>query len=152
MDQPVFFEYHYVNHAWGFQENGWLIDGEGNIRSFNQPDDYIPGLRGAYLKQEDLEHNLALTDTIIRSVDKGELEKYKNYIPSAAKGAISKANFIAADAGASVLSCYLYDPEMNAYQYVFLAQSGDWEQFNLSQEAEKLVKWLSDFGIFWLSD
>ena len=20
VDQPVFFEYHYVNHAWGFQE------------------------------------------------------------------------------------------------------------------------------------
>lgn len=68
-DQPLYFEYHYINHAWGFQENGWLIDHEGN-----------------------------------------------------------------------------------AYQYVFLAQSGDWEQFNLSEEAEKLVKWLLDFDVFWLSD
>ena len=29
--QPVYFEYHYTNHAWGYHENGWIIDREGNI-------------------------------------------------------------------------------------------------------------------------
>ena len=147
-DQPVFFEYHYINYAWGFQENGWLIDQEGNIRSFNNPADYRQGLKGATLSLEDLEHNLGLTDSIIGNLDDGDLEKYIHYIPAAAEGEIGLSRSIAADAGSSVLSCYLYDPEMNAYQYVFLAQSGDWEQFNLSREAEKLVDWLSDFGIF----
>jgi hypothetical protein len=151
-DQPIYFEYHYINHAWGFQENGWLIDREGNIRSFDKPGDYKQGLPGAYLKKEDLEHNLALTDSIIGNVSQAELEKYINYIPGAAGGEISKYTSIAADAGASVLSCYMYDPEEDAYQYIFLAQSGDWEQFNLSEEAKKLVKWLLDFDIFWLSD
>ena len=151
-DQPVYFEYHYINHAWGFQENGWLIDREGNIRRFDHPDDYRQGLKGAYLSLEDLEHNLGLTDSIIGIVDKVELEIYKNYIPAAAEGEIDKSRSIAADAGSAVLSCYLYDPEEGAYRYVFLAQSGDWEQFNLSEEAEKLVKWLREFGVFWLSE
>ncbi len=151
-DQPVYFEYHYINHAWGFQENGWLIDLEGNIKSFNNPVDYNQGLKGVYLSLEDLEYNLGLTDSIIGHVDNGDLEKYINYIPGAADGEIGLSRSIAADAGSSVLSCYLYDPDMEAYQYVFLAQSGDWEQFNLSREAEKLVDWLTDFEIFWLSD
>ncbi|RLD24034.1 MAG: hypothetical protein DRI70_08660 [Bacteroidetes bacterium] len=151
-DQPVYFEWHYTNHAWGFQEYGWLIDQGGTIRSFNQPLDYRPGLKGAYLTLEDLEHNLGLTDSIIGKVDSTDFRKYTNYIPDAAKGTIGKSRSVAADAGSSVLSCYMYDPEMNAYQYVFLAQSGDWEQFNLSSEAEKLVEWLTEFGVFWLSD
>jgi len=151
-DQPFYFEYHYINYAWGFQENGWLIDREGNIRSFSQPEDYRLGLIGAFLSLEDLEHNLGLTDSIVGTVEVGELKKYKNYIPAAADGEIGEASSIAADAGTSVLSCYMYDPEMNAYQYVFLAQSGDWEQFNLSGDAEKIVDWLLEFDVFWLSD
>jgi len=151
-DQPLYFEYHYINHAWGFQENGWLIDREGNIRSFDNPEDYRQGVPGAYLSVDDLEYNLGLTDTIVGNVNQDELKKYINYIPQAAEGVISKSTSIAADAGSSVLSCYMYDPEENAYQYVFLAQSGDWEQFNLSEEAEKLVKWLLDYDVFWLSD
>jgi len=151
-DQPLYFEYHYINHAWGFQENGWLIDREGNIRRFDHPGDYRLGLPGAYLSLDDLEHNLGLTDSIIGTVDEVELEKHKNYIPGAAAGEIDKSRSIAADAGSAVLSCYLYIPEEDAYQYVFLAQSGDWEQFNLSEEAEKLVKWLLDFDVFWLSE
>lgn len=151
-DQPLFFEYHYINHAWGFQESGWLIDRDGNIKSFNMPEDYRIGLTGGHLSLEDLEHNLGLTDSIVGNVADGELEKYINYIPAAAEGEIGRSNSIAADAGSSVLSCYLWDPEKSAYQYVFLAQSGDWEQFNLSEEAEKLVEWLLDFDVFWLSD
>ena len=151
-DQPVYFEYHYTNYAWGFQDFGWLIDQDGNIRSFHNPSDYKIGLKGAYLSLEDLEHNLGLTDSTIGKVGERDFEKYKNYIPAASEGEIGKSRSNAADAGSSVLSCYLYDPEKNAYQYVFLAQSGDWEQFNLSVEAEKLVKWLTEFGVFWLSD
>lgn len=151
-DQPVYFEYHYSNHAWGFQEHGWFIDKEGNIRSFNKPESFVQGLIGAYLSLEELEHNLGLTDSIIGNVDPKDLEKYINFIPAASEGAIGKSKSIAADAGSSVLSCYMYDPDMDAYQYVFLAQSGDWEQFNLSTGAEKLVDWLADFEVFWLSD
>ncbi len=151
-EQPVYFEYHYYNYAWGFQENGWLIDREGNIRSFNLPENFrLPDSEG-YLDLADLEHNLWLTESVIGKVDVKELDQFIDYIPGAARGEIGEARSIAADAGSSTLSCYLYDPDKGAYQYVFLAQSGDWEQFNLSGEARKLVKWLLDFDVFWLSD
>ena len=152
MGQPVYFEYHYTNYAWGYQENGWIIDREGNIRSFNLPVDFRYHDSTGYLTIGDLEHNLALTDSIVGNVDESEFEQYIEYIPAAAEGEIGKSKSIAADAGASVLSCYLYDKEKDAYKYVFLAQSGDWEQFNLSPEAAILVDWLLEFDVFWLSD
>ena len=39
-DQPVLFEYRYVNHAWGYSENGWLIDSKGNMKSYDLPKDF----------------------------------------------------------------------------------------------------------------
>jgi hypothetical protein len=150
--QPIYFEYHYINYAWGYQERGWLIDKDGNVRSFESPDNYrLPDSTG-YLSLADLEYNLGLSDSIIATIDKEELEEYIAYIPKAAEGETGKSNNIAADAGSSVLSCYLYDPETKKYRYVFLAQSGDWEQFNNSSEAEIIVEWLRDFGVFWLSE
>lgn len=149
---PVCFEYHYINHAWGYQEQGWLMDWHGNIWSYDKPDDYIHGEIGAYLTLEDMEHNLALTDSLIGNVEPSELARYLALIPGASQGQIGDSVNIAADAGASSLSCYLYDHEQGAYRYVFLGMSGDWEQLNLSAEADSLIKWLREFDVFWLSD
>jgi len=80
------------------------------------------------------------------------LEEFVSYIPGAAEGQIGEKSNIAADAGSSTLACYLYDKKAGAYRYVFLGMSGDWEQFNLSSEAEILVDWLRGFGVFWLSE
>ena len=151
-DQPVYFEYNYINHAWGFQHHGWLIDGDGFVRYFESPESYRFADSTGYLTLEDLEYNLGQTDSIIQQVDSEELDEYINYISGAAGGELTKSVNIAADAGASVLSCYRYDEEMNSYRQVFLAQSGDWEQSNLSSEAGKLVTWLRSFGVFWLSE
>lgn len=150
-EQPVYFEYRYVNHAWGYQEHGWLIDGEGHLKSYNLPEGFrMPDSTGM-ISREDLLHNLSLTDSTIQTLASSELDTYTSLIPAAADGEIGAARNIAADAGVSVLSGYLYDREKDAYRYVFLAMSGDWEQFNLSSEAETLVDWLLDFDVFWLS-
>jgi hypothetical protein len=151
-DQPVWFEYNYVNHAWGYQNSGWFIDREGTMRYYNLPESYrLPDSSG-YMSLEDLEHNLSLADSIVLQVDSIILEKQIRLIPGAAEGALGDAENIAADAGSSTLSCYIYNDDLDVYRKVKLAQSGDWEQFNLSREAEKLVKWLREFDIFWLSD
>jgi hypothetical protein len=151
-DQPVYFQYRYVNYAWGYQERGWLIDNQGKVRYFESPEGFrLPDSTGL-ISWEDMKYNLALTDSVITTVGEEELNEYIAYIPAAAAGEIGPKNNIAADAGGSVLSCYLYDQEADAYRYVFLAMSGDWEQFNLSAEAGILVEWLIEFGVFWLSE
>lgn len=151
-DQPVLFEYRYINFAWGTQDHGWLIDDKGIVRAFNLQDDFrLPDSTG-FISRRDLVHNLSLTDSTMAVVEPDELNFYADLIPGAAEGEIGESQNIAADAGSAVFSCYLYDQDADAYRYVFLAQSGDWEQFNLSGEAGILVDWLLDFGVFWLSE
>lgn len=150
-DQAVLFEYHYINHAWGYAENGWLIDSEGNMHSFEFPKDFrLPDSTG-YISEEDLHHNLSQCTSIIGSVEQKDLEYYSGLISGAGEGEIGSPENIAADAGSAVLACYMYDRNKDIYQYVFLAASGDWQQANDASEAEILVEWLKDIGeVFWL--
>lgn len=145
-DQPVYFEYRYINYAWGLADRGWLIDNEGNIRGFEFPESYrVPDSAG-HISTADLEYNLSQADTLLSSISIGEFEKHIKLIGGAADGNLGEAKQRGADMGSAVLSCYAYDPDNDAYSYVLLARKGDWEQFNQSAEAEKLVKWLKEQG------
>ena len=150
--QPVWFQYRYVNHAWGYQDHGWLIDGSGRVRYFEYPSDFRTPDSTGYLSREDLEHNLAQTDSLITTIGQEELEAHTALIPAAAAGEIGERTHRAYDAGTSTLACYLYNSEKDAYRYILLGISGDWEQFNLSEEAGDLVEWLRQFNVFWLQD
>jgi len=152
-EQPVYFEYRYVNHAWGYQEHGWFIDGAGVIKGYEFPDDYrSPGSTGLITLQ-DLEHNLRACDTILLDrIHKEQLMVKAALIPGAARGTLGQAENVAADAGSASLAAYMYEPDQDAYRHILLGISGDWEQFNDSREARELVLWLKEFGVFWLSD
>jgi len=151
-DQPVYFEYHYINYAWGVADNGWMIDNEGNMLGYNFPADYrFPDSTG-HLTFGDLQYNLDQTDTLLLNIKSKELRKYTRLIGGAADGNLGESQSRGADMGSATLSCYAYDPRSASYKYVLLATVGDWEQFNRSAEAETLVDWLKEFGVAFLSD
>lgn len=141
-EQPIYFEYHFINYAWGYQDFGWLIDGEGKIRSFLYPDSYNVAMHGDFLSLDQMEYNVAQADSIIGEISRSVLDKKKDLIPAAAEGLIKDFQRQGADMGLGVFSCYLYDPVEDAYQYVMLSASGDHQESNASKEAEKLVDWL----------
>jgi hypothetical protein len=140
--QPVYFEYHYVNHAWGYQNYGWLVDREGTIRGYAYPDGYNLVTHGDYLSQEQLEFNLSTTDTILGKISPSAFNKHMDLIPAAAEGGLGELQCPGADRGAAVFSCYFYESEMDAYRYVLLSLQGDCEQKNLAKKAGDLADWL----------
>lgn len=146
-DQPVYFEYHYINHAWGSHDNGWMIDNEGSIRGFDHPENYRWPDSTGYLSTEDLKYNLAQTDTLLNNIKSNELKRYTRLISGAAAGNVSDHRGRGADMGSSLLSCYAFDQSTGSYKHVLLSLAGDFEQFNQSAEAEELVEWLKEFGV-----
>ena len=146
-DQPVYFEYQYINFAWGVAFNGWMIDNEGNVRGYDFPENYRSPDSLGYLSTEDLNYNLSQTDTLLQNIKQKELERYTRLISGAADGALSDRTTRGADMGASILSCYAYDHSTGLYKHVLLSQAGDQEQFNQSSEAEELVEWLKELGV-----
>jgi len=151
-DQPVYFEYHYINHAWGYTENGWVIDNESKMWGYDLPEHYRWPDSTGHLSHEDLQYNLDQADTLLLSFKCNEMEKYTKLIGGAAEGNISEPKSRGADMGASILSCYAYESSSDSYRRILLAVMGDWEQFNQSAEAEELVDWLSEFGVAFMAD
>jgi len=143
-EQAVYFEYHYVNHAWGLRDNGWLIDGDGTIMRFGFPEDYNTGMHGDFLSLEQLEHNLGQADSVLGKVGSKKLENQIQLIQGASLGELSKVHRQGADMGSGVYACYKYDPNENAYQIIVLEIWGDNQQYNSSTEAEKLAEWLKE--------
>ena len=39
-NQQILFQYEYVNYAWGYQHNGFIIDNEGKILTYNNPENW----------------------------------------------------------------------------------------------------------------
>ncbi len=143
-EQAVYFEYHYVNHAWGLRDNGWLIDGDGAIRRFEFPEDYNTGMHGDFLNLEQLEHNLGQADSVLGEVGSKKLEKQIQMIQGASLGELSKVHPRGADMGSGAYTCFKYDPNENAYQIIVLELWGDNQRYNSSSEAEKLAEWLKE--------
>jgi len=151
-DQPVYFEYHYINHAWGVADHGWLIDQEGRMWGFDFPEDYRWPDSTGHMTIEDLEYNLSQADTLLTCLNRKTFMRNIRLIRGAAEGALSESRARGADMGSSILSCYSYDHDRGAYKHVLLAARGDTEQSNLSAEAEKIVDWLKEYGVAFLSD
>ena len=148
--QPVYFEYEYINFAWGYQNNGWIIDAGGNVRSWNRPEDWRRPDSTGYISESDLLYNISETDSVIEVVGSNELKKHVALIEGAKDGFITEPENIGNDAGSASLYGYWYDPGVDAYLKVFLGLSGDYSSENTSSEAKKLVAWLKEFGVFWL--
>jgi hypothetical protein len=103
-NQPVFFEYHYINFAWGVADHGWMIDQEGNIRGYEHPENYRWPDSTGYLRADDLLYNLAQTDTVLETISYKEFKRYTRLISGAAEGALSDYTRRGADMGSSILS------------------------------------------------
>lgn len=148
-EQPVYFEYIYMNQAWGYQHSGWLLDKQGNINYYNLPGNWrFAGEDGISL--EDLNYNLSQADTVIGSIDSETLNEKIQLIEDVIDGEITTPVHTACDAGGAALYAYYYDPGKKLYQPVFLAQSGDFESHNTSTAAVELTAWLKQYVLFWL--
>ncbi len=143
--QKVLFEVHYVNYAWGYVNNGYLIDSLGYARSFNLKENKInwhsPDSTG-YISLSDMNDNLSHCDSVIFHLNPDSLALYVGKIYKASKGQISKPQMVMADAGSIRYSAFIYNEKLHKYKEVLIKEWGDWMITNDSQEAQDIYDWL----------
>ena len=133
----------YTNMAWGYQYNGWIIDADGNVMSFNLPTSNWNGTDSlGFISETDLLNNIAMCDTSIEKVTERKLYLNNKLIQGAAMGTLTEKKNTSNDAGSTKYSCYYYDIEMDAFKKVLLNVEGDWSYHNESTEAKKITTWM----------
>ena len=146
IDQPILFEFEYINQAWGYRHHGFLIDGSGNIRGYSQPEEWKMTDSSGYITEEDLEFNLDQTDTLYGTVPRKDLLYHYGLIPDARDGKIRDLGTYMADAGVGTLYAYYPRRISRRIERVFLASSGDVNFENTSSAARMIVTWLKETG------
>ena len=140
--QKILFQYDYVNFAWGYQHNGFIIDTEGNILEYNKPEKWnFPG-KDNMLTQEEMEENLGSCIPTGQKISSGELMKYAKYIDNLAASKISPRRSKGADRGSQIYYCYQYSESETRYRAVFIKTEGDFESENLNFYTKRTVDWL----------
>lgn len=139
--QEFLFEAAYVNYAWGRRINGYFVNRDGIVYSYNHDDaDWRPKGDDSVTGDELREKYQNLQQ--VGQVDRQKLSQMAALIPLAGQGQLSDPVGRCADFGEWQYLAYLYDADSDTYRLVLLYQAGDQARKNLSLSAEALYNWL----------
>ena len=144
--QQILFEKHYTNWAWGYQNNGYLIDSLGYVRPFDLSKTSIewnyPDSLG-YISEKKMEQNLSHCGASVYQLNADSLSFYVSKIWGASKGKISQSDLQMADFGEIRYSAYIYDEKNKCYKEVLIKLYGDITRDNSSPEAGEIYGWMN---------
>lgn len=143
----VLFQYYYQNYAWEYIHTGIIIDSEGIVYTFTNPETWNFNSCDTTIKASLLNANLNYTDNIIDTIEYEVLQEKVALIFEAAKGDIAPTGLTMCDAGISCYYAYILNSTTNLYTPVLLYQGGDIEFENSNSSANELYQWLASLRI-----
>lgn len=141
-----YFQYEYVNYAWGFSHSGFTISPSGEVFSFDKSTQWVFADKDR-LSLTSLKKNIEASVKVDTLINKSEIEYYGKLALSAISGELSTPIMRGADMGAII--CKIIVPDdgnpLGGYREVILTKNGDFDQYNLSPEAALIAEWLYKF-------
>ena len=139
-----YFEYEYLNRAWGFNHFGFIITPEGKMYTFDKATPWAFPQKGV-LSVDSLNYNISRCikkDTII---SRSHLENYKHLAGFASVGKITPVVVKGADMGVRICKILVPDSTnvVKSYREIVLTHNGDTECHNLAPEAWVIAEWLT---------
>lgn len=144
--QAVLFQFDYLNYAWGYQHNGFLIDNNGNVLKYNNPENWNFPDNDKSLTISQVEENISKCTPADIKISDEELQRYVNYIDNIASSKISAIKNVAADAGASEYICYQYSENTGYYKGSLIKLEGDFTCENLNFFSKKVYSWMKEIN------
>lgn len=142
--QKILFQQEYVNYAWGYQHNGFIIDSEGNVLTFDKPDKWNWPDKNNMLSETQVNENISLCTSTGKKIPKAELQKYVNYIKYISSSKVTAPRHVGADMGSLVYSCYQFLESSSTYKAATIKMEGDFECENLNFYSKRVVVWMKD--------
>jgi hypothetical protein len=139
-----YFQYEYVNYAWGYQHSGFTVTPTGEIYSFGNTTPWVFA-ENDKLTLATLKNNIEAStkaDTLINITDIDHFQQLASYITS---GKLSEPVSLGADMGERICKIIMPDTSdpQNGYREIILTEDGDFERHNLSSDAAIIVEWLT---------
>ncbi|HLP71452.1 MAG TPA: hypothetical protein VK155_01030 [Bacteroidales bacterium] len=143
-DQQMLFQVDYVNYAWGFQHNGFIIDGEGYILTYDNPGNWNFADANFVLTEGQVVENLQYC-TKSGKVPVEELAKFSAFTESISLSKISALKNTGNDEGTLQFICYKTSGAGN-YKGTLVRMEGDFTCENLNFHSRKVASWLREIN------
>jgi hypothetical protein len=144
--QTILFQFDFINYAWGFQHTGYMIDREGNILTYRNPEEWNFPDKDSELTSVQVDENIEKCKTERIHITKEELQNYTRYIEGIASSKVTGLKNVAADAGTSECICYLYSEDTGRYKVYLIKREGDFTCENLNFYTKKVALWMKDIN------
>ena len=143
-----YFQYEYVNHAWGFNHGGFTINPAGEVFKFDKSTAWIFAENNR-LSISTLRKNIEASIKVDTLITRTDIEHYTQLASIAMSGKLSDPVLAGADMGERICKIIIPDAtdSLNSYREVILTENGDFDQYNLSPEAAVIAEWLSNLRI-----
>ncbi|MBA4321197.1 MAG: hypothetical protein C0408_00120 [Odoribacter sp.] len=144
--QDILFMQEYINYAWGYQHSGFIIESNGNVLSFNNPDKWNFPDKDNKLTKEKIQENILSCTLTGKVIPGAELQKYVNHIDNISSSKISSMKNVGADMGSLVYYCYQFSENSSTYKATRIKMEGDFECENLNFFSKKVVVWMKSIS------
>jgi len=140
--QAILFEFEYVNYAWNYNHYGFIIDNEGNVLTYKNPESWNFPDRELRIGENQVAENLSMcTHSGIR-IPKDELQKYSVHIKNIASSKVTALKNAADDSGSAEYICYQYSESSGMYKGTIIKMEGDFTCENLNFYSKKVAEWM----------
>ena len=140
--QIIFFQFDYINYAWGYQHNGYIIDREGNILTYTNPEKWNFPDDDFNLNEQQVAENISYCLKSSKKISKEELQRYALHIKNIASSKVTAPKNVSADAGSYEFICFQYSEYSGTYKGYIMKTEGDFTSENLNFFSKKIVSWM----------
>jgi hypothetical protein len=142
--QRMLFQVEYINYAWGYLHTGFIIDSEGNVLTYKNPQDWNFPDKDFSINQNQVKENISKCVISGEKIPKAELQKYANYIKNISSSRVTALKNVAADAGSLQYLCYQFSENSGTYKSCLIKMEGDFTCENLNFFSKKVSIWLKN--------
>jgi hypothetical protein len=144
--QRILFQFEYINYAWGYHHNGFIIDNDGNILTYNNPEEWNFADKDMSLTESQVSENIRKCISTGDKISADDLKKYTGYIKNIASTKLSALKNAGADAGSLEYICYQYSESTGMYKGYLIKMEGDFTCENLNFYSKKVATWMKDIN------
>jgi hypothetical protein len=145
-NQAIYFQFDYINYAWGYQHTGFIIDNEGKVLTYKNPQNWNFPDKNFNLSDSQLRDNIGSCIYSGKTISEEEFKKYISYIKNISSSKVTALKNVAADAGTTDYICYVFSPDSNNYKGYIIKQEGDFTCENLNFYSKKVAIWLKNIN------
>jgi uncharacterized Fe-S cluster protein YjdI len=145
-DVELYFQMDYLNYAWGYQHSGYIIKGNGEVLTYDNPEKWNFPDSNFIITADQVAENLAMCSPAGIAIPVNELAKYTSHIGNIASSKVSALRNVAADAGSTQFICYEVSGEEKNYKGYLIKMEGDFTCENLNFFSKKVVSWMKEIS------